>query len=219
MSNKTKRRIAFYGGSFDPVHRGHMEIAKRISEEFRLDEFVFVPAHHAPHKRDYRPASPFHRFAMLTLATAEFQGISVSTIELDSPDRPYSIETLTTLKRELPDSEIFFVIGADSWEEISTWKRWQEVLTIVNIIVVTRPGHEIGFAHVTDEIRERLVDLRAGNSRAIDGRSGGIFITDSVNIDVSASRIRGMVHDGQSGWENMVPNQAALYISKYGLYR
>lgn len=161
MSNNLQKRIAFYGGSFDPVHIGHLEIARTLIGEFDLDEFCFVPAYHAPHKRENKPASPFHRFAMLSAVTDSEESLTVSTVELDDPDHPYSIETLGKLKDLHADDRLYFVIGADSWEEITTWRRWEEVLTAVDIIVVTRPGFEIGFDHVTDEIRERIADLRS----------------------------------------------------------
>jgi len=220
MSSEHGKRVAFYGGSFDPVHVGHLEIARRLSEEFRLDEFVFVPAFHAPHKKENKPASPFHRFAMLTAVTDDEPSITVSSVELEDPDHPYSIETLTKIKALMPEDEIFFVIGADSWQDITTWRRWEEVLTIVDIIVVTRPGFEIGFDHVTEKIRGRVMDLRTQKSEVGSQESESrIYITDCVNIDVSATEIRRMVREGEPGWEAMVPDPAAKHITKYCLYR
>jgi len=227
MSSNTRTRAAFYGGSFDPVHAGHLEIARNLVREFGLDRFVFIPAFHAPHKRENTPASEFHRFAMLALATVDEEALSVSSMELEDPEHPYSIETLTKLRESMSDDEIFFVIGADSWEEITTWRRWEEVLTIVNIIVVTRPGFEIGFGHVTDEIVSRVVDLRGMGSAERDGSARGaeennpprIYVTDCVNIDVSATRIRRMVREGAEGWRKQVPESAAKHIDKYRLYR
>ena len=202
------------------MHIGHLKIAQTLSKEFMLDEFVFVPAYHAPHKRENKPASPFHRFAMLTAVTADEPSIIVSSIELEDPERPYSIETLTKIKSLMPDDEILFVIGADSWEDITTWRRWEEVLTIVNVIVVTRPGYEIGFAHVTDRIRESVVDLRGRESEVrILAKETRIYITDCVNIDASATGIRRMVRKGEPGWEALVPGPAKKHIEKYGLYR
>jgi len=220
MSSEHGKRVAFYGGSFDPVHVGHLEIARRLSEEFRLDEFVFVPAFHAPHKKENKPASPFHRFAMLTAVTDDEPSITVSSVELENPDHPYSIETLTKIKALMPEDEIFFVIGADSWQDITTWRRWEEVLTIVDIIVVTRPGFEIGFDHVTEKIRGRVMDLRTQKSEVGSQESESrIYITDCVNIDVSATEIRRMVREGEPGWDAIVPDPAAKHIKKYGLYR
>ena len=154
------KRVAFYGGSFDPLHCGHLTIARKLTEVFELDEFVFIPAFHAPHKKEKNPTSAFHRYAMLALATSGEPKIGISKIELDVPKKPYTFETLQQLKNELEDTRIFFVMGADSWQDITTWREWETVLTIVNIIVVTRPDYEIGFSHITEEIRARIVDLR-----------------------------------------------------------
>ncbi len=224
------KRIAFYGGSFDPLHTGHLTIAHRLSEEFELDEFVFIPAFHAPHKKDKKPTSAFHRFAMLALATSDEPKIKVSKMELDVPERPYSVETLTRLKNELTDTQIFFVMGADSWQEITTWREWEKVLTLVNIIVVTRPDYEIGFSHVTDEIRERIVDFRVSSPKSQvpnQEKSGSwdlglgtkIYITDSVQIDVSATEIRLKIKEKTNDWREDVPQAVAKYIEKYELYK
>ena len=217
------KRIAFYGGSFDPLHKGHLTIAEKLTEIFDLDEFVFVPAFHAPHKKDKNPTSAFQRFAMLCLATQNQPKIKVSKMELDVPERPYTVETLTKLKKDLPDAEIFFVMGADSWMEITTWREWEKVLTLTNIIVVTRPNYEIGFSHVTEKIRTRIVDLREkgeGKREKVKGkRKEKIYITDAVQIDVSATEIRRGVRENSSDWRKQVPDEVAEYIEKYELYK
>ncbi|HEY8561016.1 MAG TPA: nicotinate-nucleotide adenylyltransferase [Pyrinomonadaceae bacterium] len=224
------KRIAFYGGSFDPPHNGHLTIAQRLLEVFGLDEFVFIPAFHAPHKKDKKPTSAFHRFAMLAVATNDEARIKVSKMELELPERPYSVETLTRLKSELTDAEIFFVMGADSWADITTWREWEKVLTLVNIIVVTRPDYEIGFDHVTDEIRARIIDLRnSGQSSVVSGQlesnfdrrsptADRIYITDAVQIDVSATEIRQRIKEKADAWKTDVPPAVAKYIEKYRLY-
>lgn len=225
------KRIAFYGGSFDPVHNGHVAIAERLLDLFELDEFVFIPAFHAPHKKRKKPTSPFHRFAMLCLATEDEARIKVSKMELDVPERPYSVETLTTLKERLPDAEIFFVMGADSWADITTWREWETVLTLTNHIVVTRPGYEIRFDHVTDAARNRVIDLRiqegsalsepgavATGFRRTDDISRSIYITDAVDMNVSASDIRSRIREKIDGWQQDVPDRVAKYIEKYELY-
>ncbi len=212
------KRIAFYGGSFDPVHNGHLAIAERLTEIFKLDEFVLIPAFHAPHKSRLKPTSAFQRFAMLCLATDGLSEVKVSTMELEVPEKPYTIETLTKLKSDLPDAEIFFVMGADSWQEITTWREWEKVLTIVNIIVVTRPNYEIGFSHVTDEIRERIVDLRGKDELRITNYELRIYITDAVQMDISATRIRNMIRTEEKGWKEFVKKEVAEHIEKYDLY-
>jgi nicotinate-nucleotide adenylyltransferase len=224
------KRMAFYGGSFDPIHCGHLTIARELTGAFDLDEFVFIPAFHAPHKKRKKPTSAFHRYAMLALATAAESKIKVSKIELDAPEKPYTVETLTRLKNELAGAQIFFVMGADSWTEITTWRDWETVLTMVNIIVVTRPDYEIGFSHVTEEIRERIVDLRESSQRsAVSGQQkiedqrpktkDQIFITDAVQIDVSATEIREKIRENRTGWRKDVPEEVAKYIEKYQIYK
>ena len=218
------KRIAFYGGSFDPPHKGHLTIARRLTDLFSLDEFVFIPAFHAPHKKDKKPTSAFQRFAMLALATAEKQKMRVSKIELEQPEKPYTYETQAKLKRKA-GAEIFFVIGADSWAEIDTWREWERVLTQTNIIVVTRPGSEIGFSHVTEKIRKRIVDLRkgkqlldAGASQKATGGERKIYITDAVNLDISSTEIRRKIRAEENDWLELVPRAVAKYIEKYEIY-
>lgn len=216
------KRIAFYGGTFDPIHCGHLTIARRLVELFGLDEFVFIPAFHAPHKPETKPTSGYHRFAMLCLATQDEPKISVSTTELDRAEKRYSIDTLSQLISELPDYEIFFVMGADSWADITTWRDWEKLLLLTNHIVVSRPGYEIGFDHVTGEARARIVDLRNTPLPAslIDVSSPHIYITDAVRLDISATEIREDIgEDAILDREDDVPAEVAKYIEKYELYK
>ena len=105
------KRIAFYGGSFDPPHTGHLTIARKLTEIFALDEFVFIPAFHAPHKLNRQPVSAFHRYAMLALATNDLPQIKISTVELNAPEKPYTFETLANVYKEFSDARVFFVVG------------------------------------------------------------------------------------------------------------
>ncbi|HEY0658409.1 MAG TPA: nicotinate-nucleotide adenylyltransferase [Pyrinomonadaceae bacterium] len=216
------KRIAFYGGSFDPLHNGHLTIARRLTEIFDLNAFVFIPAFHAPHKKDKNPTSAFHRYAMLALATNDEPNIEISRMELDVPARPYTFETLLRLKNELKDTRIFFVMGADSWQDITTWREWETVLTLVNIIVVTRPGYEIGFSHITEEIKARILDLRNNYElRELKKVTGNlqIYITDVVQMNVSATEIRRKIKINATDWRKDVPVEVAKYIEKYELYK
>jgi nicotinate-nucleotide adenylyltransferase len=224
------KRIAFYGGSFDPVHDGHLQIAKTLTELFELDEFWFIPAFHAPHKRSKNITSPFCRYAMLALATNNEPKIKISTVELNAPEKPYTFETLAKLKTNLTGARIFFVMGADSWDEITTWREWETVLTVVDIIVVTRPGYPVEFSRVSEEIRQRIVDLRNGVSafefRVSNSQSKTenlnfetkIYISDAVNIDVSATEIRRKIRAREGDWHKFVPRAVAKYIEKYEIY-
>lgn len=220
-----RHRVAYYGGSFDPPHRGHLAIADALVDQFGLDSFVFIPAFHAPHKARLKPTSAYDRYTMLCLATQSAAKMRVSRMEIEMPERPYSVETLTRILTVRPDDEIYFVIGADSWRDILTWREWERVLTMVNIIVVTRPGVEIGFDHVTQEIRERVVDLRGGSEPRQVGISTGfrskatsIFITDEVNMDISATEIRRKIREKDPTWREDVTAEVANYVEKYQIY-
>jgi nicotinate-nucleotide adenylyltransferase len=215
-------KIAFYGGSFDPPHMGHMAIAEALLKQFRLDEFVFVPAFHAPHKKGRPPTSAYDRYAMLCLSTQNTNRVSVSRIEIEMPQKPYSYETLNRIVDMLPRAQIFFVMGGDSWMDITTWREWQEVLSLSNHIVVTRPGFPLDVHHVTDEIRERIIDLRGKgeieDDHEIEPSTPKIFFTDVVNIDVSASGIRHKIREADESWRRDVPLEVANYIEKYQIY-
>lgn len=218
------KRIAYYGGTFDPVHLGHLTVARTLADVFGLDEFVFLPAFHAPHKPDSRPTSGYHRFAMLCLATEDEPRIRVSDMELATGEKRYTIDTLAELKERHPGDTLFFVMGADSWADILTWRRWEDVLLATNHIVVNRPGYAIETGHVSDAVRERIVDLRGGTAHreiAIDpSGSPRIYFTDAVHFDVSATEIRDDVRlDDVLDRTDAVPDAVAKYIEKYELYR
>jgi len=214
------KRIAFYGGSFDPIHLGHLRIARELTERFRLDGFVFIPAYHAPHKLHRKPTSAFHRFAMLCFATSADPNVKISPMELEHPEKPYTVETLARLKSDSRAFQIFFVMGADSWQDILTWREWEKVLLMTNHIVVTRPGYDIDFSHVTDEVRERIVDLRGIDPPyTLSDSAVRIYITDAVNIQISASRIRQNIREDKADWREELPDEVAKYIEKYQIYR
>ena len=210
-------RIAFYGGSFDPVHRGHLAIASRLIMLFDLDEFVFVPAYHAPHKKRLAPTPALDRYAMLALATNNEPFISVSKIEIEIPEKPYTVDTLERLNELLPDAQLFFVMGADSWRDIRTWREWEKVLMLTNHIVVTRPGYEINADHLTEEIAERIVDIRGEQDPELSD-SLKIYFTDAVELDVSASEIRRKIREGDDEWREDLITEVAKYIEKYQIY-
>lgn len=197
-----QKRIALYGGTFDPVHLGHLEIARRVSEVFEIEQLLFIPAQMAPHKVGRPVTHPIHRYAMLALATQDDPRLAISTFELDAPDRRYTVDTIEHFQRELGDStELFFIMGADSWSEITTWHEWQRLLSMTNHIVVTRPGYEVSLAQV-GKFTER------------------IYITDVVMNDASATRIRQLASEGRTEeLVNSLPGPVLEYIKKYGIYR
>ncbi len=212
------KRIAFYGGSFDPVHNGHMAVAYAVTEHFELDRFVFIPAFHAPHKIRLKPTSAYDRFAMLCLVTQNEPRMDVSRIEIELPEKPFSVETLSRLNEMFPDDKLFFVMGADSWMDIRTWREWETVLKLVNHIVVTRPGIQIETSHVSDEIRSRIVDIRSSEAGDAQSDAKHIYLGDLVNVDISATEIRKKVRLRDPSWKRDVPPEVAIYIEKYQIY-
>jgi nicotinate-nucleotide adenylyltransferase len=195
------QRIALYGGTFDPVHLGHVEVARKVLELFEIEKVVFIPAQIAPHKVGRPVTEPIHRYAMLALATQDDPRLVISTFELDAPDRRYTVDTVAEFQRQLGESvELFFIMGADSWSEITTWRDWERLLKMTNHIVVTRPGYEVPPAPA--------------------GLSERIFFTDAVMKDISATNIRRLANEGRvDDLEKLVPKAVADYIKKYGIYR
>jgi len=214
------RRIALYGGTFDPVHTGHLEVARGVLPLFEIEKVLFIPAQVAPHKVGRAVTEPIHRYAMLALATQDDPRLSISTFELDVPDRRYTVDTVERFQQVLGEStELFFIMGADSWSEITTWREWERLLTIANHIVVTRPGYEPAATHV-GSIGERIVDLRG--IKTLPRSDGGkkIFFTDAVMKDVSATNIRRLAGEGRmEELTGLVPGPVLEYIKKYGIYR
>ena len=221
-----KRRIGLYGGTFDPVHLAHLEVARRLLELFALDEILFIPACVAPHKRRTSVAPALHRYAMLALATQDDERLRVSTIELDAPEKPYTVDTLQRMQDGFGEQvQLFFVMGADSWAEIATWHEWERLLAGSNHIIVTRPGYEVETSRFAPGVRERIVDVRQLDQEQIGARLNGvgeprIYITDAVMADVSATRIRASARAGSMDeLLKLVPPPVADYITKYELYK
>ena len=216
-----RNRIALYGGTFDPVHLGHLQVARSVTQLFEIDLLLFIPAQLAPHKLSAKVTAPMHRYAMLALATLNDSQLFVSTYELNRPDRKYTVNTVDHFQKVLGEAaDLFFVMGADSWEEIDTWRDWERLLSMTNHIVVTRPGYEIGVAHVKSEIEKRVIDVRGHGVPKGQILGPSIFFTDSVNIDISATRIRQAVNKENSTELNeLVPDVVVDYIRKYRLYR
>lgn len=212
------QRVAIYGGTFDPVHKGHVAVARTVLQLFELDEVLFVPAFVPPHKRNAKVTSPFHRFAMLSLATEDDKQLRISTSDLDVPDEPYAVETVARIRSVVGnDTELFFLMGADSWLEIKSWHDWRRLMGLCHFIVMTRPGYELSGAAMAD------MPIPALNVREVmrmHYQRPQAFMTDAVMMDISATAIRIAARAGESQrLREMVPDPVANYIEKYGLYQ
>jgi nicotinate-nucleotide adenylyltransferase len=223
-----QERIGIYGGTFDPIHSGHLQVAAAIGTAFALDQLLFVPAFVPPHKRAQQISVAYHRYAMIVLATLNYPQqigtkFTASTIELEAPTRPYTIETLQHLQTIHPSATLFFVMGADSFAEVNLWREYERLLTEYNIIVAARPPAEaVTTQHLSAKCQQRVIDLR-GSKRPPSMRQEAIseshiFLTDYVAVDLAATEVREAVQRGQS-IAAMVPPEVARYIAAYDLYR
>ena len=202
-------------------------MARNLLKLFALDEILFVPAHVAPHKRERRVSRGLDRYAMLALATQGETRFQVSAAELEAPERPYTVETLAAFRERLGAGvRLFFVMGADSWEEITTWREWERVLSLAEHLVVTRPGYELPTDHVNEDVRARVRDLQGATreeAEAALAEPGGprVYLTDVARVDLSATDIRRAAGEGGGAarLEGLVAPPVAEYILKYGLYR
>ena len=204
------------------MHNGHIEVVRAIVRNFLLDQLLIIPANRPPHKGSRAISHAYHRFTMAVLASLDEPRVLVSTIELEAPDRSYTFETVARLRSAFgARTRLFFVVGADSFEEINTWRENARLLSSTNVIVVTRPGHDVGSSHLDERFRSTVVDLRGRDGELgmeADLNEYHIYVTGYVNTGISATEIRQRVRDGES-IEGLVPPRVADYIEKYELYR
>lgn len=220
----SKRRIGVYGGTFDPVHNGHVEIARAVVSKFSLDKLLVIPAYCPPHKRHDAVSDAYHRYAMAVMATEGDPYIFVSTVELESPEKPYTFETLERLRSSYETgAKLFFIMGADSFIEFAGWREPDRVLASADIIVAARTGSEIDKSRLPERFSPRIVTLGEHacdinySAERVD-ENGRIYLTNYVREDVSSTDIRERVREGQEV-RSMVPSRVADYMEKYGMYR
>jgi nicotinate-nucleotide adenylyltransferase len=203
-------RIAILGGTFDPIHNGHLAAAHSVSSAFRTDEVHFVPAYSAPHKQSYDGVSAYHRFAMVALATSPYEDFRVSTIEVDAQEKRYTVDTLELMRAKAPGADLVFVLGTDMYRDFETWKNYRALFALAHLAVVHRPG----FAFRDDLAPHRV--LREGEQVTLPA-TPGVFYLPFVEQPVSATAIRDTYRRGDdaSGW---VPPAVWNYIQKHKLY-
>jgi nicotinate-nucleotide adenylyltransferase len=216
----SERRIAAYGGTFDPLHNGHLEIARLVVRRVALDELLVIPAHRPPHKTGQAISTGYHRYGMAVLATLDEPRIRVSTLELEAPNKPYTFETIERLCSVYgSQTDLFFVMGADSFEEIHTWREPARILANASLIVVARPGYQLQTVHLPALSTAQVLDRRgtSGEIREAGTGAGRIYFID-CEMPVSATDIRERVSKG-AAIDHLVPPRVAQYISRYALYQ
>jgi len=213
-------RVGLFGGTFDPVHLGHLVPALRAAETFHLDALTFVPAGRPPHKAG-EPLTRFsHRFAMLALATQPYARLFVSDLELAGEGPTYTVDTVRRFAAGCPDAQVYFLMGSDSFSQITTWHRWRELVDLVHVIVLHRDTAwgETLLAGAPVELRPRLV--RVEPFAAVPEPGPGerrIYLFDHEPFPVSATHLRERLRRGQT-IEELVPPEVHRYILKYRLY-
>src|SRR5262245_52585236 len=212
-------KIGLFGGTFDPIHWGHLRSAEEVSETFGLDRVYFIPASIPPHKRGQTTTPAEDRLQMVRRAVAGNRRFSVSTLEIVRVGVSYSIDTIRAFdaKKQKGDS-LYFIIGLDAFREIGTWKDFAEIFPLCNFIVTSRPGSkEKDLLKGTGVAVKKhfCYDFKTKNYRHRSGTL--IFFIELTDIAISASEIRTLVKQGKS-IRYLVPSAVEKYITRRGLY-
>lgn len=212
-------RVGILGGSFNPVHFGHLRVAEEVREALRLDRVLFIPAALPPHKVGHRLAPPEHRLAMVRLAIRGNAAFAVSTIELERQGRSYSVETLRALRGQHPDWHLHFIVGLDAFAEIGTWKDYRELFALADFVVISRPGFALRPLRSLLPVAARKDFWYAPDRLTLHHRSGHTVAFQAVTgLDISATAIRSRVGQGKS-IRYLVPAAVERYIAAHQLYR
>ena len=194
---KNLKKIGILGGTFDPIHTGHLVLADELREKLKLERVIFIPSASPPHKTEHQLSSAAHRFEMTKLALKGNSHFSVSDIELKREGLSYTVETLRKLKELYKDSEIHFLTGSDVLDEITTWKEPDEIYRLAKIVIGIRPGFDE--FDPEDHFAKRSIILRI------------------TGVDVSSTHIREKVAKGES-IKYLVPSEVEEYIRRKHLY-
>lgn len=222
-------RIGVLGGTFDPVHCGHLLCAAQVREGLSLNHILFVPTGQPPHKQKSPVLASHHRLAMTHLATNPYPYFSVSVLEVERPGKSYSVETVEALRRHFPaGTELYFILGSDAFTQIDSWKDTNRLLRSCHLVVVQRPGSSEAnlYPVLQEKVRHRYPELEfvppeprgEGSVIRIRGSGYSVFSIPIAALDISASEIRRRLQDGLAV-TGLVPAEVEHYIVKYGLYR
>jgi nicotinate-nucleotide adenylyltransferase len=220
LGPKTGMRVGIFGGTFDPIHCGHLKLAEMARDLVRLDRIFFITSVQPPHKSNSTSANFLDRHAMVALALAGQAGFIPSSLEFERSGKSYSVDTIRHFRNIMPeDAELFFLIGIDAFLDISSWKEHHQLLDLCDFLVFSRPGFD------PLQLREKLP--REWKSRirqdlpSIDKESRsshGVFCVFDLQNPLSATGIRTRIKQGRP-IDGMVPAAVEEYIDKTGLYR
>lgn len=203
-------KIAILGGTFDPIHKGHLAAAHAVAKTFDIDEVHFIPAFSPPHKPSSKITSPFHRSAMIALATSKIVRFTLSTIEMDLLEPSYSVDTLKLMHQQYPNSRFIFIAGTDMYKEIDSWERYQQLFRLTSFAIVNRPGFPM-----RNDVSN--VELIKQGSKACMGAQPAVYYLPSVDCDISSTRIREELKRG-GHTSNWLEPAVRDYIDKHRLY-
>jgi nicotinate-nucleotide adenylyltransferase len=217
------RRIGVLGGTFDPIHVGHVAVGEAAQSALGLDEVLVVPAHDPPHRAVEPRASAFHRFAMAALAIADAPGMVLSDIELLADEPSFTATTMRRLQhRGFAPVELFFITGSDAFAEIASWREYPALLDFCHFVAISRPAWPLS------ALRTRLPDLaprmrlldsaRTAGAFALPAPDLSIFLVEHRTPDVSSTEIRDRVRDGRP-IVGLVHPAVERHIRRHGLYR
>jgi nicotinate-nucleotide adenylyltransferase len=190
-------RVGIMGGTFDPIHHGHLVAASEVATLYDLDEVIFVPTGEPWQKSERRVSPAEHRYLMTVIATASNPRFWVSRVDIDRPGPTYTIDTIRDIAEQRPGAELFFITGADALAQILSWKDAETALKLARFVGVTRPGYELSDAHLPAD---------------------AVTVVDVPAMAISSSDCRDRVAAGQPVWY-LVPDGVVQYINKHGLYR
>lgn len=195
MTEHSKRRIGVMGGTFDPIHNGHLVAASEVAAAFKLDEVIFVPTGQPWQKKTVSNSE--HRYLMTVIATASNPRFTVSRVDIDRPSATYTVDTLRDLSAAHPEAELFFITGADAITQILGWKDADQLWGLAKFVAVTRPGHEL---------------------KLPSAPQGAIEVLEIPALAISSTDVRHRAATGMPLWY-LVPDGIVQYIAKYDLYR
>ncbi len=207
--------VGILGGTFDPIHNGHLHLATSCYERLQLREVRLIPLHTPPH-RQQPVATPDQRLAMLRLAVMNTTGLKVDDLELQRHSVSYTIDTLIALHEQNKNASLCLILGADAFNVLHTWRRWDELLEYCHIIIAHRPGTTI--SPENPELKKTLQEQISTDINDLHKHTcGRIFELEIPMLDISATQIRGLFHAGQEP-TGLLPETIIHYIQTHNLY-